>query len=159
MNKKQWLLVAVVVVVVALGYWMMGRGGKLGEVKSSPTPVASASPSAKPPVKAGASATPAAPAKSYTELVKEYEGRRIQFDQNCQAVPGSITYKSGTSIMLDNRSGDARNIKVGSDSYALAGYGYKIVTLSGSGLPKELLLSCGSAVNVGKILLQASLNQ
>ena len=157
--KKQWLLLTVVVLVVVLGYWLMGKDGKwAGDMGYSPTPTTSPSPA---PSKApsGGRSSPAAPAKSYTELVKEYEGRRIQFDQYCQAVPNNITYKSGTSIMIDNRSGDARNIKVGNDVHTLAGYGYRIVALSGTPLPKEVLLSCGSAVNVGKILLQAQLNQ
>jgi len=56
--------------------------------------------------------------------------------------------------MFDNRSGDARYIKVGDQVYQLAGYGYKILTLTSPVLPKTLLLDCGSAVNVGQILLQ-----
>lgn len=152
MNKNQWLILIVVVLVAAAGYWLMEKEGKFaGVMKYSPTPSSKAAP------KSAAKATPAAPAKSYTELVKEYEGRRIQFDQYCQAVPKDITYKNGTSIMLDNRSGDARSIKVGNDTHSLAGYGYKIVNLSRTSLPSEILLSCGSAVNVGKILLQAQL--
>lgn len=154
--KKQWLLLIVVVLVVVLGYWLMGKNGKwAGDLGYSPTPT----PAAPAKTPSGGKASPTAPVKSYTELVKEYEGKRIQFNQYCQAIPNSVTYKNGTSIMLDNRSGDARDIKVGNSVYSLAGYGYRIVTLSGTLLPKEVLLSCGSAVNVGKILLQAQLNQ
>lgn len=65
-----------------------------------------------------------------------------------------MTIKSGTSIMLDNRSGDARTIKVGDQTFQFSGYGYRILTLSSPVLPKTLMLSCGSAVNVGQILLQ-----
>jgi hypothetical protein len=105
---------------------------------------------------------PKLPAKSgtakqtviYTDLVKKYEGRRIQFDINCQAIPNNITYKNGTEVMFDNRSGDARIITVGGVQHQLAGYGYKILTLTSSSLPKNLLISCGAAVNVGQILLQ-----
>lgn len=93
-------------------------------------------------------------AQTYTNLVKEYEGRRIQFDINCQAIPSNVTYKNGTKVMFDNRSGDARIIIVGGVQYNVGGYGYKILTLSSPTLPKTLLLSCGSAVNVGQILLQ-----
>lgn len=136
----------------------MGKGEWVGDF-TSPTATPTSSPGAKAaPPKSGVKVSPT-PSRPYGDLVKEYEGRRIQFDQRCQAVPSNVTYKSGTSIMLDNRSGDARNIKVGNDVHLLSGYGYKIVTLSGTPLPKEVLLSCGSAGNVGKILLQAQLNQ
>lgn len=92
--------------------------------------------------------------QTYTQLVKEYEGRRIQFDINCQAIPSNITYKNGTKVMFDNRSGDARVITIGGVQYNFLGYGYKTLTLSSPTLPKTLLLSCGAAVNVGQILLQ-----
>jgi len=56
--------------------------------------------------------------------------------------------------MFDNRSGDARYIKIGDVIYLFGGYDYKILTLSSSTLPKTLTMDCGSAVNVGTILLQ-----
>ncbi|MEX2090663.1 MAG: hypothetical protein WD989_00835 [Candidatus Paceibacterota bacterium] len=157
MKKNQWLLLLVVALVAALGYWLMVKGDKLSDLGSSATPSVSVGPT-KAPAKVGATASPVAGStKSYTELVKEYDGRRIQFNQDCAAIPNYITYKNGTSIMIDNRSGDARIVKVGSNSYSLQGYGYRIITLSSNSLPQELFLDCGSAVNVGKILLQAKL--
>ena len=92
--------------------------------------------------------------QTYTTLVKQYEGRRIQFDIYCQAIPKNVTYKNGTKVMFDNRSGDARIITIGGVQYNFPGYGYKVLTLSSNTLPKTLLLSCGAAVNVGQILLQ-----
>ena len=97
--------------------------------------------------------------KSYSDLVKEYSGRLIQFDQRCQSFPNNVTYKNGTSILLDNRSDLARDITIGGTKYSLAGYGYQVVTLSSSSLPKEMGVSCGSQGNVGKILLQALISQ
>lgn len=93
-------------------------------------------------------------AQTYTRLVTEYKDRRIQFDMRCQAVPSNITYKNGTQVMFDNRSGDARVITIGGVKYNFPGYGYKIITLSSQTLPKNILLSCGAAVNVGQVLLQ-----
>ena len=94
------------------------------------------------------------PAKTYTQLVAQYVGKRIQFDARCQAIPNNVTFKDGTQVMFDNRSGDARTITVGGTKYQFAGYGYKVLTLSSGTLPKTLYLSCGAAVNVGQILLQ-----
>src|SRR3989344_2573050 len=123
-----------------------------------PTSSPSSSPAAKAPAKKGVAASPA-PARPYGDLVKEYEGRRIQFDQRCQVVPNNATYKNGSSVMLDNRSSNPVTVKVGTTSYSLMGYGYQVINLSSTSLPKELAVSCGSAGNVGKILLQANLNQ
>ncbi len=119
---------------------------------SSPNPIAKSS--AK-----KSSATPTPLPSVYSNLVKEYGDRRIQFDDRCQAIPLNPTYKNGTSIMLDNRSNSARTIKIGNTSYSLSGSGYKIITLSSPSLPKELNVSCGSAGNVSKILLQAIIYQ
>lgn len=155
MGKYLWIVV--IVAVAAVVYFMGGdwAGKYIGTVTVSPSP--STGTAAKPVLKKIGTATTST--KTYTELVKEYEGRRIQFDQYCQANPKNITYKNGTTIMLDNRSGDARTITLAGVKYQLSGYGYALVTLSSQSLPKEMLLSCGSAVNVGKILLQAQILQ
>ncbi|KKR02672.1 MAG: hypothetical protein UT29_C0001G0152 [Candidatus Yanofskybacteria bacterium GW2011_GWA1_39_13] len=156
MGKYSWIVVGVVVLVAIYfmgGDWM---GKKTGDEVVSLSP----SPSSKVVAKTVTKTSPTPTStKSYTELVKEYEGRRIQFDQYCQATPKDITYKNGTSIMLDNRSGDARTITLADAKYQLSGYGYAVVTLSSQSLPKEMLLSCGAGINVGRILLQAQILQ
>lgn len=92
----------------------------------------------------------------YSQLVQEYEGRRIQFDALCQAIVPNTTYKNNTKIMFDNRSGDARVITIGGVAYNFPGYGYKIITVSGPSnqLPARIGFNCGTAVNVGTILIQ-----
>jgi len=129
------------------------------ELKSTPTPISSVAPKSVVNKKTVAPVTSTPSAQSYTQIVKEYEGRRIQFDQRCQATPMAPTYKNGTTIMLDNRSPSTRVIMIGTNQYTVAGYSYQIVTVSSPSLPNELSLSCGSAGNVGKILLQAKILQ
>lgn len=158
MKNKLIILVVVIVAVIAVYFWV-SKGPKLGDfISSSPTPTASPAPAGKAPA-AKKSTDTAAPLGDYTTLVKQYEGRRIQFDDRCQPVPLSPTYKSGTSIMLDNRSSQARVVKVGDTSYSLSGFGYRIITLTSTSLPKEYAVSCGSAGKVGQILLQALISQ
>ena len=159
-NKYVWIVVVVAVVVVA--YMMMKNGSQnylpSGELTLS-SPTASPMPGV---VKKGTgSSSPSASSapKKYTDLVKEYGDRRIQFDKNCQAVPSFVTFKNGTSVMLDNRSGDARVVTLGGVKYSLAGYGYQIVYLSSPTIPKQLMFDCGAAVNVGTVLLQALISQ
>jgi len=144
-NKNTWWLVGVGIVVIALIVWAVGKNG--GEMNNgeSPTPTSSATTSP--------SATSAAATKSYQNALVTYANVRFQFDQYCQAIPKSMSVKSGRTIMLDNRSGDARVIKVGPNSYSLAGYGWRLVTVSSKTLPATLYLNCGAAVNVGTLIL------
>ncbi len=152
-----------VLVVVAAVYFMRGKwvgqvGKYVGVETTSPSPSPVAGAVVKPVAKKAGSTTPTS-TKSYTELVKEYEGRRIQFDDRCQVTPQSSTYKNGTSVMLDNRSASPRTVMVGGVKYDFVAYGYRVVTLSNSSLPKELAVSCGSSGDVGRILLQAQILQ
>jgi hypothetical protein len=64
---------------------------------------------------------------TYEEAIGKYGGFRFQF-VDCHGNPGSMTLKKGGTIMLDNRDEKAHTVKVGTRSYALAAYGYKIAT-------------------------------
>lgn len=93
---------------------------------------------------------------SYKDALVTYKDRRIQLNnQNglCQAVPNNVTYKNGTNIMIDNRSPNARTVKLGS-TFTIKGYGFKIVNVSSSTLPATWLLDCGAQQNVATILIQ-----
>ena|ERR1043166_3667955 len=142
-DKKKLLYVVIGLLVVAGVIWLLA-GQKYGMNQS---PTATSGTGAKP-----GQAMP----QSYLDALAAYQGKRIQFDMYCQAIPTSLVYKNGVSLMLDNRSGDARTIKIGANSYSLAGYGWRIVKLSvpTSQLPATLNINCGSAVNVSKVLLQ-----
>ncbi len=90
----------------------------------------------------------------YGDTILQYGNQRVQFDMYCQAVPVASTYKDGSSIMLDNRSGDARIISLNKVQYRLAGHGWALVKLSAKNPPETWSIDCGSAVNVGKITIQ-----
>jgi len=94
------------------------------------------------------------PSLSYEAALVQYKNLRIQFDANCQASPSSFTINNGTNVMFDNRSGDARWISVGGVGYEIAGYGFRIVYIKATTTPHTFPLGCGSAVNVGSILVQ-----
>jgi hypothetical protein len=152
-TSKYWVIgIGVVLVIVA--FFVFSHDKESAMVPTvSPSPSARVSPSRAP----SSSVTPQVSAEiniDYNEAVVQYAGHRIQFDKYCQAVPNKLTLKNGTSIMLDNRSGDARMIAINGKTYSLAGYGFKIVSLSSSTLPATLPFDCGSARNVGQISLQ-----
>ncbi len=92
-------------------------------------------------------------AMTYQQALTKYKDTRIQFDATCQATPNNMTFKNGTAIMLDNRASVARNINI-NGPVSIKAYGFKIVTLSSSTLPKTILVDCGTGQNVATILLQ-----
>lgn len=155
MSSKTKYRVFILAVVALAVVWGL-RARDTGYYVVSPTPTATQRAS-----QSGATATPAIQTISYDDAVQQYMNSRIQFDQYCQGKPSSMVLKSGGKIMLDNRSGDARTIKVDGKAYSLAGYGYQIITLSkpSSALPYSIKIDCGTAVNVAQVLLQAQISQ
>ena len=143
-NDKKFLYVVVGLVVLAGVLWLVSNW--MGPKGGSPSSNGATS---------GYGAKPGqAMSQSYLDALATYQGKRIQFDQYCQAIPTSLVYKNGVTLMLDNRSGDARTIKIGATAYALPGYGWRLVTLSSATLPATLSINCGSAVNVSKVVLE-----
>lgn len=151
-GNKKWWIVGVLIVVAGVLVWK-GAGKSSYSTGGTPTPTVVVSPigtkATTPPVSGGTNST-----LTYSQAVAQYTNARIQFDQYCQAHPTGSTFKNGSKIMIDNRSGDPRSIAVGGTVYNLAGYGWRLVTLYSSTLPKTLYLDCGSARNVGSIYLQ-----
>ncbi|HVZ11043.1 MAG TPA: hypothetical protein VG941_01300 [Candidatus Paceibacterota bacterium] len=154
MNKKLWWVIgAIIVVVIAVWAVRWNRSGKTEESPSPSPSLISEVPVESPASGIGPSGS-AAGSSSYTNLVAQYKDARIQFDAHCQAIPATVSIKNGTKIMFDNRSGDTRFITINGVSYRFPGYGYWIIPLTSTALPKTLTLNCGSAVNVGTIMIQ-----
>lgn len=97
--------------------------------------------------------TSAAKTLSYNEALAAYPTNRIQLDKVCQAHPNNVTYKNGTSIMIDNRSPQPAKVKLGS-TFTIRPYSFKIIKLSSATLPSTLLLDCGTSQNVATVLIQ-----
>lgn len=93
------------------------------------------------------------PSISYADALIKYKEARIQIDEDCQAFPNNVTYKNGTSIMIDNRSAVNRTMKVGG-IYTVKAYGFKIIKLDRPKLPETLLVDCDTYKNVATILVQ-----
>lgn len=158
MNKNLWIVVAVVIVVAGI-WWSRQNGSDYGwnseNVSPSPTAVAS-------PVKTKAATAPSTistSGKTYSQLVSEFGSFRFQFDQACQAQPKQMALKNGASILLDNRANETRTITFNGNTYKLGPYGYQVVVVSGTNLPKNIGINCNSSVNVGTIVLQAMIGQ
>jgi hypothetical protein len=154
MSNRTWVWI-VVVALVALAAWAFLKNKSSYTYTPTISPTVSASHS-QGSAHSTSKSSPgsAAQAQTYSQLVEQYKGYRIQFDEACQASPTNASFKNGQSVMFDNRSASAKTIKIGSLSYSFQPYGYKILTLSSQTLPKTLSLSCGTSVNVGQIMLE-----
>lgn len=93
------------------------------------------------------------PSLSYANALIQYKDRRIQLDLSCQASPNNVTYKDGTSIMLDNRSPSTRTVKLGS-TYSIKPWGFKIVKLDSATVPATWYMDCDGSQNVATVLIQ-----
>lgn len=99
--------------------------------------------------------TVVAPIKlSYNDALVKYTGRRIQFGENCNATPTRPVFKTGTEIMIDNRSSKARTFSIGDMKYQIDAYDYMTTILASASLPKEVLIDCGSNQNPVSILVE-----
>lgn len=158
--NKTWLVI--IVVAIAAGAWWLSEdnsGVSLNpDTSTSPTAVgATKTPSASKTTTSTATPLPTS-SLSYTQLVAQYGSNRIQFNQDCQATPGSMSLKNGTGVLLDNRSNKTQVITFNGLSYTLVPYGYRVVTVSSSTLPKAIGVTCNGSVNTGTINLQANIS-
>ena len=165
MIKGNTLWVVIVIVAVLLVWWLTKDGGipeyGTGEPTESPAAGAVSGAQGRSPVgQAGVvpGSTPVAlNLQAYSDLVNQYQGRRIEFDERCQMRPADVTFKNGTVVMFDNRSPQAKTIKIGAQSYSLQAYGYRFLTMSSQNLPLSLTVGCDNVPNVGTLLLQANI--
>ena len=160
-NKILWAVIIVAALVVG---WIFIRGGDnlYGPVTGTASPTASPGVVPRSGTGAGSGVVPggtpvALNPQNYSELVNQYEGRRVQFDERCQMTPNDTTFKNGTVVMFDNRSPQAKTIKIGSQSYNLPAYGYRLLTMNSQNVPLSLQVGCDNVPSVGRILLQANI--
>jgi flagellar basal body-associated protein FliL len=157
-SATMWIILGVFIVIVIVAITMTSKNKaenveteQSAETTGAPVSTEDVTP---PEASSGQTTMPIVSSLSYDEALLKYEGRRIQFGENCQANPNTVTYKDNTGIMLDNRSSQARTIKVGTN-YRIKAYGFRIVTLPDVYLKaKTVFVDCGDYKNVGTILVQ-----
>ena len=151
MSKRLGGLLVVLVVLVGIMLWSWRQpcgSSPLSYLNSnnpspSPTPVV-----VKKKTTATKSVTAPATDAQYGQLASQYgqAGRLIQFDSTCHVTPGQLTIKTGSKVMLDNRSAVAKTVKLDSTSYSLPAYNYRVVTVStNQPLPHDLMIDCQSS--------------
>lgn len=94
-----------------------------------------------------------APKLPYNEAVAFFKDQRIQLGVDCQANPNMPAFKAGSSIMVDNRSGNTRTVKVGT-MYNIKPWDYVVVKLDVPSIPDTWYVDCDQSQNVATILIQ-----
>ncbi|MGH2638474.1 MAG: hypothetical protein ACRDF4_04230 [Rhabdochlamydiaceae bacterium] len=162
MNSK-WFIAGAAVIVIALGglwWYQASRPVPLSQASDSNAGTEQQSPAVsvsqvQPSASATGSVAVSGAKISYTQALNLYVGKRMQFDQNCVAIPNDVTYKRGTTIMFDNRADSSRLIKLDGTPYRISAYDYILVTLTTSfPLPHTIAVDCGSGENTANIYLQ-----
>ena len=158
-NKNAvWVIVAILV-IIGFGLWIYNKNKTTNTV-----PVVKTEQPADETVLDGmedvtegsvTTTTPGAVSINYAQALVTYKDKRIQLGTGaiCTATPNKVTYKNGTTIMIDNRAPVARTVKIGSN-YSVKAYGFKLIKLSSSTLPMTYLVDCNNQQNVATILLQ-----
>ena len=146
-NKNLWIGGAVVLVIVlGIIFWTKNKA-VAPAVNENVVPVTVA------PDKGAVSTLDALNNISYAKALIKYKNARLQLEKTCQATPNHMTFKNGAYLMIDNRAGVARTIRVGS-LYKIKAYGFRIVRLSVSKVPTTWLVDCDKYQNVATILIQ-----
>jgi hypothetical protein len=158
-NKDMWIWIVVIVLVVGgiLIAVKMNKSETNVAVVETPTPDAlqvtedTSAGSIDMPAKTGVAPVTI----SYVNALAKYKDSRIQLapGTTCAASPSNVTYKNGTTIMIDNRAPVARTLKIGV-TYSVKGYGFKLIKLSSAKVPATWLVDCDGQQNVATILLQ-----
>ncbi len=146
-----WGAVILVVLLVVVGVMLKSDTSLAPDYGISPSPNGDTMPLAPSPSKSPTRKPATVPSMNYDEALKTYEGKRIQFDAYCQASPNAIVVTSGSSVMFDNRSGDARWFSLDGVGYYVAGYGFRVIPMAPKSVPHTYVIGCGSATSVGKI--------
>lgn len=160
-NKNIWMIGGIVLVVIAVIVFMSTQKNDADDVLENENNIVQEEVVVEENVAGELDTTPdkdvatsPAVSLSYEQALIKYKDARLQLDKTCQASPDKMTFKNGTSIMIDNRAPVSRTVKVGS-TYTIKAYGFKIIKLSASKLPVTYLVDCDKSQNVSTILLQS----
>ena len=155
-NKSTvWSVGGVVLVILIIILGTVIFNNKDGEKASSElqTPTETALESKSAPAMSYIAKAPSVdqPKMSYDAALAAFGDNRIQFDDHCTATPISSTYKQGTKLMIDNRSGIEKVFHINGASYPIKAYDYVVMTLTS---PDTVMVNCGDMKNVATVLVQ-----
>jgi hypothetical protein len=158
-NSGTYITIGIVVVVLIVVGLLLSNKKSSTDDMVTPTPVdtttpdtTTPAPTPKPtgidPEREGISTSNAG---IYANLMLKYKGRMVQFNKECAVITNKVTFKQGTDILLDNRDDAAVKIVIGSRTFNLPAYGYKVIDLPTIG---SYQLDCNKRFNVVTVTVQ-----
>ena len=154
MSKNTKLSIGAIIIVI-IGALIFRYAGDKKPVEVAPEPIAVVEQPAATKLKSYKPKTETVvvpvDTRSYAELIYAYKDRMVQFGDSCQVRASDQVYKVDSEMLLDNRNNMPLTIKIGSNSYDLASYGHKVITLNSEG---KFMVDCGVNQNVATITVQ-----
>lgn len=159
-NHTALIIGIIVVALIVVGLVMSSKNKDVDDAIVSPGDTTTVPDTTTPPTgsPAGAVANPdregtsvGSGAGKYATLMLTYKGRMVQFNKECAVVTNKVTFKQGTDILLDNRDDTAVKIVIGSRTFNLPAYGYKVIDLPTIG---SFQLDCNKRLNVVTVTVQ-----
>lgn len=153
-NKWVGLIVVILVIIGGIALYKHNKSNKevpLTNEVGKEIPSAPEKTSYRRSITTGPISTAVAVKPDYSTAVSKYTDRLVQFNDRCQVSPRTQVYKLGTTVMLDNRSNEARSVVISNKTYPLGAYDYTFATLDQKG---SFGVDCGDARNVATITVQ-----
>lgn len=91
---------------------------------------------------------------TYNQAVNKYKDYRMQFNEDCIAVPSSFVLKTGSKFMFDNRSEETRSIVLDGRKHIFGPFTFAILTMSSKTLPDTVKIDCGNGRNNGQVIIE-----
>ena len=158
-NSGTYITIGIVVVVlIVVGLLLSNKKSDTGDIV--PTPVDTTNPDTATPATTPTTTTGIDPEREgisksnagiYANLMLKYKGKMVQFNKECAVITNKVTFKQGTDILLDNRDDTAAKIVIGSRTFNLPAYGYKVIDLPTIG---SYQLDCNKRLNVVTVSVQ-----
>jgi cytoskeletal protein RodZ len=162
-QAKNWTIAVIVIVIIVGGIWWYAAAHSSSNTATSSTNTQTTQTTTT----SGNDTEDTTPATgavvvnnlSYDTAVKQYANMRIQFsvgsNNSCLVTPVKSVFKTGSVVMLDNRTPTAVAFSIGTTNYTIKAYGFRIVTLSTTyALPHAMTVNCNNGKNNGTITLE-----
>ncbi len=158
--KIVWAIVIVVLIIIALVIWASNSKTADQSPTATSTDLQATTSTSTADVEVQGAETGLSTGQSavaYTDALKTYANKRIQFSNSmyakeCQASPSAVTFASGVKFMIDNRMAKTLNLHfINGLTYSLPAYSFEIISLQ---TPATYKVDCGSTQNVVTIQIQ-----
>lgn len=88
------------------------------------------------------------------DVLNNYDGRKLSFNNNCVANVNKITIENKTSVFFENRGDKLITIHINNRSFSIEPKKYKSTLIFGDNVPSTIIIGCNTNKNVAQINLK-----